>query len=539
MKEPRKQWFYGIGIREYSEIGDVHNAVKDVEDLFSVLLERYGFCEVRSRFLLNGSATRERIIQLLREAVQEVGAGDSAVIYFAGHGQYDDLLKRGYWVPSDAKHETMSSLVANDEVLSHLRQFHAQHVLLISDSCFSGSVFRGHIGKGTANDLDGRKSRWAICSGRHDQRVLDGYAGGNSPFAAALLSTLRTNEQAFLSVSDLAGRVINETREQSMQLPRGSALADVGDEGGEFIFRLNDRHLARKDGHGGTPVRKVGLQSNDMEVLSSETDSATALIRYSGNTCDRVWLTNLLEESCGNWPTRKLEIQWPAKTLERIERLREYSKQALNHTSRDSRFDGVDQSEILDFRSCVKSALDTSEKIRSGAMGQARTMWERMKPHIFERWAVQSLANFFTLCHAKILWSALLCFRFKVIYDEFPKEYDNWFAVYDPGLACMRLMGEQSELFDAKVRRLSGQELSSAIGIWGPQEAVAEAFLNGADYGPHPWIREFAFPQYELHELLQLTSGLTVYTERIRVERVRTLRGVVVSYDQLRDRYGA
>jgi hypothetical protein len=48
-------------------------------------------------------ATRERIMQVFRDLVAAtVKKGDNVFIYYAGHGWYDDILKSGYWVTTEA-----------------------------------------------------------------------------------------------------------------------------------------------------------------------------------------------------------------------------------------------------------------------------------------------------------------------------------------------------------------------------------------------------------------------------------------------------
>src|SRR5690606_3941134 len=99
----------------------------------------------------------------------------------------------------------------------------ALHILLISDACFSASLFdhsRRRSGL-VEQEMEQRKSRWALCSGRHDQEVADGEPGGNSPFAAAILYCLQHNQRSALRVSALTEQVVEMTRANYSQLPEG------------------------------------------------------------------------------------------------------------------------------------------------------------------------------------------------------------------------------------------------------------------------------------------------------------------------------
>ena len=89
-----------------------------------------------------------------------------------------------------------------------------------------------------AEELELRQSRWALCSGRHDEEVADGIPGTNSPFAKSILKELGRNQKAYLNIAKLADLVIEQTRANYAQLPEGNPVYGVGHEGGQYIFRL-------------------------------------------------------------------------------------------------------------------------------------------------------------------------------------------------------------------------------------------------------------------------------------------------------------
>jgi uncharacterized protein (TIGR02145 family) len=237
---PGKSWFFGIGINEYVEFPHLSNAVKDVEDILAVLREIYEVDEDGIVTLFNRDATRDRIITELDRLVAEVQPGDRLLLYYSGHGHLNPKTEKGYWIPYDAERDNTSQYIRNSTIRGYLEDIDSLHTLLISDSCFSGSLFvRGASRSAYAIDeLESRKSRWAICSGRHDEEVYDGEPGGNSPFASSILDVLRTNRLAKLNVAKLADRVIEMTRAQYRQLPEGNPVYDVGHKGGQYVFRL-------------------------------------------------------------------------------------------------------------------------------------------------------------------------------------------------------------------------------------------------------------------------------------------------------------
>ncbi len=79
-----------VGINEYAspDVPSLNGAVNDVIALKHVLLQRYGFQEGEVVVLLNGEATRERILQELAELVGRFRYLP-ALFYFAGRGSVD------------------------------------------------------------------------------------------------------------------------------------------------------------------------------------------------------------------------------------------------------------------------------------------------------------------------------------------------------------------------------------------------------------------------------------------------------------------
>lgn len=237
--KPRgKQWLFGIGISKYVELPNLTNAVKDVKDVINVLTEDYGVSRLNTVTLFDENANRENLIHQLDQLAEKVGSDDSLLIYFAGHGYLNTTTDMGYWIPYDAKKGRTSLYIGNSTIRDHLKAIKSKHTLLIADSCFSGSFFvRGASRSSVAlQELESIPSRWAICSGRHDEEVSDGVPGGNSPFAQSILDALGGNTNQLLNVAKLADRVVEQTRSNYEQLPEGNPIQGVGHKGGQYIF---------------------------------------------------------------------------------------------------------------------------------------------------------------------------------------------------------------------------------------------------------------------------------------------------------------
>ena len=235
-------YFFGIGINQYINVSHLNNAVKDVTDIAELLINRYDFENHNSLLLTNANATRTDIIENLERYRDSVTSEDSLLIYYSGHG-YLTKDKRGFWLPVDADKNKISSYIGNEIIQTYIRAINSKHTLLISDSCFSGSLFLRTLDEeeNAMEELEKRNSRWVFSSGRDDEKVSDGIKGANSPFASALLNELRLNNLPLLNIQKLGVKVVEITRSNYKQLPEICPLFDSGDKGGQFVFRLRSQ----------------------------------------------------------------------------------------------------------------------------------------------------------------------------------------------------------------------------------------------------------------------------------------------------------
>ena len=117
----------------------------------------------------------------------------------------------------------------------------ARHVLLISDSCYSGSLFgRARAMPPVINSkyylgLYNEKSRWGMTSGNKTPVADDG-TGGHSVFAYQLIKELRKNSKKYLSTQELYTRIAPIVSNNAEQTPLCRPIRNTGDQGGEFIF---------------------------------------------------------------------------------------------------------------------------------------------------------------------------------------------------------------------------------------------------------------------------------------------------------------
>lgn len=218
----------------------------DVTALKSVLVGRYGFPE--SQVIVIKDATTKEMTDALYDIHGKVGDRDSLIIYYAGHGHQDQGFGgKGFWIPVDGlspaatTQPPQSSWLPNSLVHDITKASRARHVLLISDSCYSGTFrSRGFDPVPYAANLDffydiaGRKSRRAITSGDLEP-VSDGGGHGKSVFAHHLVEVLRGSDRA-VNAEQLFQDVQRSVSSAARQTPQYFRLQASGDAGGDFVF---------------------------------------------------------------------------------------------------------------------------------------------------------------------------------------------------------------------------------------------------------------------------------------------------------------
>jgi hypothetical protein len=220
-----------IGIDKYRFWNQLHNAVRDCNDLRGILTAEYDFDNNRVMTLYNEAATRENIQDSLEKLKGLLTPNDNLVIYYAGHGYYDPEADLGFWVPVDARLTKVSDFIRNSTLHDYIKSIKTRHTFLIADACYAGSLFSSS--RAVINE--GNRSRWAFTSGGIE-KVLDGQPGENSPFARYLITYLHNNPRRKIRADELIQAVSPIVERNTRQTPIGSSLQGVGDEGGVFIF---------------------------------------------------------------------------------------------------------------------------------------------------------------------------------------------------------------------------------------------------------------------------------------------------------------
>lgn len=225
-----------IGISDYNDplIADLDSLpVKDALKVANTLKTYYTFEDADVTTLIN--PTRRDIVIALDELGKKVGPSDNVLIFYAGHGHYEKEFGIGYWFPKDAELNNSSNWLYNDQLVASIKKIKSLHTLLISDACFSGSIFKTRaIDMSKANSIVKKKyqlpSRKAITSGTlktvPNESVLIKY----------LVNYLKNNKEPFLTGSQLFQNLEEPVGNNAPSVPQFGVIQNVGDEGGDFIF---------------------------------------------------------------------------------------------------------------------------------------------------------------------------------------------------------------------------------------------------------------------------------------------------------------
>jgi TPR repeat protein len=230
-----------IGIDDYpSPLHPLKTAVNDAKAVGNLLQERYGF---QVQYLLDKDATRFNILDALSKLRKTLSENDNLLIYYGGHGYYDHDADKAYWLPADADSGTSPNTIMADDLTSAVRVLPSRHVLIISDSCYSGGLDRdadAPVSSGGEpaflNRMMISRSRTLMASGGNEP-VSDSGTDGHSVFAYAVLQALEQDQAPIFTASDLFYTSIRQpVAGKSTQLPQYSILRNSNHDQGDFVF---------------------------------------------------------------------------------------------------------------------------------------------------------------------------------------------------------------------------------------------------------------------------------------------------------------
>lgn len=244
-------WAVVIGINQYQKWPKLQYAVNDAQAVKEKLVT-LGFPPSNIIYLKDEQATKMEIERTLGDRLRrKMGENDRVFIYFAGHGQTEDLpggKQEGYIVPVDGdKSDLFSTCISMTSVRQFSQRMAAKHVFYAIDACYSGLALM------RAGELDPADrqyvqkiarfpARQLVTAGSAGEQVVE--QGGHGAFTRTLLIALDGSADKYPPFGVLTGSELGNYLQptvsletQNAQTPQFGRLA-AGE--GEFMFVLPD-----------------------------------------------------------------------------------------------------------------------------------------------------------------------------------------------------------------------------------------------------------------------------------------------------------
>jgi TPR repeat protein len=236
-----------IGNNAYrdSQYQSLKSAVSDATAVSNILKTRYGY---QTSLVLN--ASRLEMLTALSDMRAKLKPEDNLLVYYAGHGELSSNGATGYWVPTDASANNSKSWISNAAISDIIASMPAKRVMVVADSCYSGSMTRAAVPNLNAastpekwnayvKTMASGRSRTALSSGGV-QPVPDSGSGNHSYFARAFLTVLQDNnrlmeaQRLYREVS--TSLALNSINSPIPQNPQYAPIRYAGHESGDFFF---------------------------------------------------------------------------------------------------------------------------------------------------------------------------------------------------------------------------------------------------------------------------------------------------------------
>jgi len=223
-----------IAVNEYEsdDVPDLSGPLTDAERLKEILIGYYTFESENVKLLENPD--RVDFIVALDEISNNIGKEDNLLIFYAGHGYWNFKKKLGYWLPADASMSNTANWFRNSTLKSYIASINTRNILLISDACFAGGIFKSRgislMAPGKIAELYNLPSRKAMTSGNLKE-VPD-----ESQFLKYMTKRLIDNKEKFISSEDLFKSFKQAVMNNTINDPQFGTIRNSGDQGGDFIF---------------------------------------------------------------------------------------------------------------------------------------------------------------------------------------------------------------------------------------------------------------------------------------------------------------
>jgi hypothetical protein len=228
-----------VGIDKYRLWPHLEYAVKDAREV-AALLKTRGF---QLHMLTDENATGTNILRKLDAIEKSADVNSRVLIYYAGHGQTEDLPgggERGYIVPVDADtYNWKGTMLAMNRLNQRIRQIKAKHILLAFDACYSGLGLTRAIKRQPEQDsayvqkmMQSRSIQILTAGSRSEQAIeAEGHGLFTENLLAALSGTADINTDGYITATEIYATLRPNVTQQSYsrQTPQFGYIEGNGD----------------------------------------------------------------------------------------------------------------------------------------------------------------------------------------------------------------------------------------------------------------------------------------------------------------------
>ncbi len=236
----RKDYVLLFATDQYDFWTDLVNPIDDAHSIAKVLKEKYGF----ETEIVENPNQEDVYIKLAEYAQRKFKPQDQLMIFFAGHGYFDEAFGEGFVVAKNSleNDKAKTTYISHNRLRGVINNISSQHIFLAMDVCFGGTfdpVIASARGMelGESTDMEflvrklGTRTRKYLTSGGKEY-VSDGIPGKHSPFTLKILQALTEGggSDRILTLSELKSYV-----EKLKPEPR---LGSFGDDkpDSDFVF---------------------------------------------------------------------------------------------------------------------------------------------------------------------------------------------------------------------------------------------------------------------------------------------------------------
>ena len=236
----RKDYALFFATDQYDNWTDLVNPVEDAHSIGDLLKKKYGF-EVE---IVENANIEDVFIKLGDYSQRKFKPQDQIMIFFAGHGYFDDTFGEGFVVAKNSleNDKAKTTYISHNRLRGVINNIPNEHVFLAMDVCFGGtfdpviaksrsaqSVSETSESEFLVRKLSYRTRKYLTSGGK--EYVSDGIPGKHSPFTLRILQALNEpGTDRILTLNELKGFV-----EKLVPEPRFGSFGDDA-PASDFVF---------------------------------------------------------------------------------------------------------------------------------------------------------------------------------------------------------------------------------------------------------------------------------------------------------------